>query len=231
MNQFDATVMAWTNSFAAKSSVFDWFMALVQGNAVIKGAPLAMAFFYLWFLPGQDRSFSRSRLLALMVVSVISIFAGRVLAILLPYRLRPLHAEGLDLQLPISVTRAALDGWSSFPSDHAVFYASLVVGFWMINRSVGMLMALHALIVIGFARVYMLFHYPTDILAGALVGGGISLILLPGLATLLRRAQADWIIENYPQYAYPLIFLMLMQMATMFNSARDLVKAMVSLVT
>ena len=39
MNQFDATVMAWTNSFAAKSSVFDWFMALVQGNAVIKGAP------------------------------------------------------------------------------------------------------------------------------------------------------------------------------------------------
>ena len=190
-----------------------------------------MAFFYLWFLPGQDRSFSRSRLLALMVVSVISIFAGRVLAILLPYRLRPLHAEGLDLQLPISVTRAALDGWSSFPSDHAVFYASLVVGFWMINRSVGMLMALHALIVIGFARVYMLFHYPTDILAGALVGGGISLILLPGLAALLRRAQADWIIENYPQYAYPLIFLMLMQMATMFNSARDLVKAMVSLVT
>ena len=80
---------------------------------------------------------------------VVSIFASRVLGIPLPYPLRPLHAEDLDLQLPISVTRAALDGWSSFPSDYTVFYASPVVGFWMINCLAGMLMALHALLVIG----------------------------------------------------------------------------------
>lgn len=101
----------------------------------------------------------------------------------------------------------------------------------MINRSVGMLMALHALIVIGFARVYMLFHYPTDILGGTLVGGVISLILLPSLAALMRRGHVDRIVEDHPQYVYPLIFLLLMQMTTMFNSARELVKAMVSLVT
>lgn len=230
MNQFDAIIMAWTNSFAGTSHAFDRFVALL-GSPVIKGTPVAVAFLYLWFLPSPRRSANRCALTALMVVSVLSIFAGRALALMLPYRLRPLHAEGLDLQLPLSISRTALEGWSSFPSDHAVFYASLVVGFWMISRPVGIVMALHALIVIAFSRVYMLLHYPTDILGGAVVGGTISLILLPGLAALLRRVQADRIIDEHPQYAYPLIFLMLMQMATMFNSARELAKAMVSLVT
>ncbi|WP_265501155.1 phosphatase PAP2 family protein [Paracoccus beibuensis] len=223
--------MDWLNPFAGKSSVFDWFVSLLASNAITKGAPVGIAFFFLWHLPGSDRTRNRSRLLALLVATFVSIIVGRAAAMLLPYRPRPLHAESVDLQLPISVDPKVLDGWSSFPSDHAVLYATLVAGFWLVNRWAGLVMALHAFVVIAFARVYLIYHYPTDIVGGAVIGAIIGLALVPLLGRVLARSGIVEAMESHPQYSYPLLFLFLMQIATMFNSARELAKALVSLVT
>lgn len=223
--------MDWVNGYVGQSDKFDIFVSFLSGNPLVKGVPLAALFLLLWFFPRSDQTSPRLKLTALLVVSMIAIAVGRMAALLFPYRPRPLHAEGLDLQLPVTITPDVLDGWSSFPSDHAVFYAALATGFWMVNRWAGLFVALHALLVIGFARVYITFHYPSDILGGAVIGVAIALVLMWPVAALVRRAGILDKAERWPQYFHPLLFIVLFQVATMFDSGRQFARYVITLVT
>lgn len=61
----------------------------------------------------------------------------------------------------------------SFPSDHATGAFALAFGIWLYDRTIGtVLLALAALL--AFARVDVGAHYPSDVLAGALVGIAVA---------------------------------------------------------
>ena len=92
----------------------------------------------------------------------------------------------------------------SFPSDHATFLFALAFGFFIAkNRPLGWIFFVGALLV-SFARVVSGFHYPGDIVGGAVVAGLVVGVLHFGrvrelldryvgvplikLATLLRLA-------------------------------------------
>ncbi len=227
----DQTIFALVNPLAGRWGTFDHFVALIANNPLLKGVPVALLFLFLWWRGGEEQPRVRRRLLALLAISVAAIAVGRAAALLLPYRARPLHAEGLDLRLPVSIQPGALEGWSSFPSDHAVLFAALATGFWMINRWAGIAATLHALVVIAFARVFLTLHYPTDILAGAAIGVAVCVILMPLLVRFLRRVRLVEAAERWPQYVQPLLFLTLFQIATMFDSARGLLGALVDFLT
>jgi undecaprenyl-diphosphatase len=65
------------------------------------------------------------------------------------------------------INKSALD--KSFPSDHAALAFALAGAILLINRRWGWtFIAIAALISI--ARVYVGVHYPSDVLAGALIG-------------------------------------------------------------
>lgn len=57
----------------------------------------------------------------------------------------------------------------SFPSSHATLMFTLAASMWQVRRKWGYWL-FAASCVTGFARVYSLVHYPTDILFGALFG-------------------------------------------------------------
>jgi len=227
----DSVIIDWVNGFVGQSATFDRFVELIAVNPLVKGVPIAALFLFLWFLPRVDHNFARLRLVALLGVAMVAILLGRMAAVLFPYRPRPLHSEALDLQLPIGISPTELDGWSSFPSDHAVLYAALVTGFWIVNRWAGMAAALHALFVIAFGRVFLTLHFPSDILGGAVIGVIVTLVLLPMTAKLVRRAGVLGMAERWPQYFHPSVFIVLFQIATMFDSARAIVKAAVDFIT
>src|SRR5690606_36462750 len=134
---------------------------------------------------------ARQRLAALLVVSVAAIFVGRVLQLVLPFRLRPIHTPGLDVGLPAGRTSEVLEGWSSMPSDHAVLFFALAVGFLLVNRWAGLAALAQAVVIVSLPRIYLGMHFPSDILVGAVIGGGLSLAIVPPLARLLedRRLQ------------------------------------------
>lgn len=77
----------------------------------------------------------------------------------------------------------------SFPSDHSVMASSVAVGLWLLDRRLGLVAALLAL-VMGFARVYIAAHYPWDVLAGFALG---TLVMLLGwrLARPLLEAAVN----------------------------------------
>ena len=55
------------------------------------------------------------------------------------------------------------------------------------------------LVVVGFGRVYLGYHHPTDILAGGLVGAGaVSLIQIPAVKEFVTRVPLRWL-RLYPQ--------------------------------
>lgn len=92
-------------------------------------------------------------------------------------------------------------------------------------------MAIHAVIVVAFSRIYLTLHYPTDIFGGAVVGFAISILLIPVLSKAVNKSNLLELVDKNPQYSYPFLFLFLMQISTMFTSARELAKAFVSFVT
>jgi undecaprenyl-diphosphatase len=229
----DQAIFGIVNPLVGQWGFFDHLVALIGLNPLLKGVPVAMLFLYLWCRDGTEaaRRRARARLAALLAISVLAIAVGRAAALLLPHRVRPLHAEEWDLRLPASVDPGLLDGWSSFPSDHAVLYAALAAGFWMVDRRAGLLAAAYALVVIAFARVYLTLHYPTDILGGAVVGVGVCLVLMPPLARLAQWARLPHAAERWPELAHPLLFVALFQIASMFNSARAVLKGLVDFLT
>ena len=95
----------------------------------------------------------------------------RLLAQVLPFRVRPIYNPDLHLHFPSAGLRAAtLQAWSSFPSDHAMLWMAIATGIFIIARRVGVFALLYAVVFICVPRAYLGFHYPTDLIAGAAIG-------------------------------------------------------------
>ncbi|MGW4528814.1 phosphatase PAP2 family protein [Amycolatopsis sp. NPDC004378] len=77
----------------------------------------------------------------------------------------------------------------SFPSDHAVMAGAVAGGLFLINRRLGALTALAA-VLMAFSRVYIAAHYPQDVIAGLAVGAAVSLA-----GFWLVRHVLMWLVE------------------------------------
>jgi len=76
---------------------------------------------------------------------------------------------------------------AGFPSDHAAGAFAIATAMLLFEPLIGALLLVLAVIVI-FARVYVGVHYPGDVLAGAVLGAAVALLLyLPPPRTLIAR--------------------------------------------
>lgn len=214
---WDRALFLWINGFAGDSRMADMIVRAVAENDLFKGVFVFILFWGLWFACGRR---GQSRLVALLFVALAAIFVGRVLAMALPFRLRPLHTPGLDLDMPIEMRATMLEEWSSFPSDHAVLFFALATGLFLVNRLVGTVALLHAALVVCLPRIYLGLHYPLDILAGALIGIALGALLVNRLGDLLMDRDTLGLAGRHPSIFYAAMFLVTFQSASMFESLR-----------
>ena len=79
--------------------------------------------------------------------------------------------------IPGLTSLIGVQGDFSFPSGHTgSSFAAAVVLFYRMPKKYG-IPALVLAVLISLSRVYVGVHYPTDILAGALIGAGIAATL------------------------------------------------------
>jgi undecaprenyl-diphosphatase len=224
LENIDFRILEMFNQVVGQSYWRDNVVQQISHNNIFKGVPVFMLWWGLWFA-GTRSEKSRTGLMAVIVISVAAIFVGRLLALLLPFRLRPIHDPELDINLPYGISERTLEGLSSMPSDHAVLFFSLAVGIFFVHRIAGIFLILHAILVISLPRIYMAVHYPGDILAGAIVGVLIAVLLFGPVARLFERLDLARLAERHAAVFYPILFLITFQSASMFDSARELLEA------
>ncbi len=225
MNNFDASLVHWVNQFAGHSWTFDKLMRFTTANNLVKDGVIVMLVWWAWFKDGDRASVGRRHVIATLIGCAAAIVVGRALAWALPFRLRPMHEDALHFVLPFGMERGVLEGWSSFPSDHALLFFALATGLLFVSRTAGWVALAYTALVVCLPRIYLGLHYPTDILAGALLGIAIALLVNLGLTNSRGfRALEHWSIV-WPQTFYPLLFLATWQIADTFEGVRTLAQA------
>jgi undecaprenyl-diphosphatase len=225
LNALDFPVSTYLNGFARRSWAFDQSLAFLSVNHLFKGALLMGLLWWAWFRRGPRAlaDASRDHVIATLASCGAALAVARLMVLLLPFRERPLHTRALDWTLPYGVTATALDGLSSFPSDHATLFFALAVGLAFVSRRLGLLVFAYVTMAIALPRLYLGLHFLSDLVVGGLLGGAISAagnrLLAGGRLTARVRGWS----ESAPQYFYPVGFLVTYQVAELFENTRDLV--------
>lgn len=181
----DKTIFFWANGLAGRIGVAD-----VIGRVFALGAPeiFGLCLLALWFLPPRSAVHIRravfyaaaSGVLALVVSAGISHFY---------YRPRPFVMYPNLVHLLISHGKD-----SSFPSDHAAGSFAFWSGIRPAGRKIAALFLVIAILV-AFARIFVGAHWPTDVVAGAVIGTSSGAIVL--WAKSLFRPFADGLIRLF----------------------------------
>lgn len=194
---------------------------------LVKGCVISAVLVALWCGSSEEKLESRrTDVFVTLVAALTALFVARVLALSLPFRPRPLHNPEFAFALPFGLNPELLDGWSAFPSDHAVLYFAVAAGVWRSSRRAGIFLFAHAAIVISLPRLYLGLHHPSDIVAGALIGiviiGVFQRTFVRERLTHVRRIwQARW-----PFAFYVFGWYFLFELSFMFLDLRKFLKSL-----
>jgi undecaprenyl-diphosphatase len=226
-NSLDARFELFLNHFAGRFPHFDMFVNWTTATSLVKGGPII---FLIWFFlfdrkrAGQLRS-GFEFLAGSLFFSVVACIVSRGLAIFLPFRARPLATPRLHFHLPIGATMDYVD-WSSFPSDHAALFFALAMGILMVSRSAGWFAMAWATFVVCFPRLYLGDHWPSDILAGAVIGIlATESVAIPAVRRLVRRLTLSWF-EDHPPLFLALLFLWSFETINLFGDVRHVLRVL-----
>jgi undecaprenyl-diphosphatase len=169
-----------------RNSLFDAVLPFVTDlNQHWYGLSLAVILWLLLLLRGR----TPGRLAALLLIPTIA-FSDQLNSSLLKYlivRPRPCHAL-VDVHLLVNCGSG-----NSFPSSHAVntFAAALVLAYFLPRWTWAFF---SFAVIVAFSRVYVGVHYPSDVLAGSVIG-----LICGALVILIFRAVEQWWVSRRPQ--------------------------------
>ena len=145
MNPFDSSIITFLNSFARHSWAFDSFVYMLSGNDLLKGGVVVALIWWTWFRPDADKDDTRQHLICAIFACLLAVVIARGLAIMLPFRYRPMTVAALHFQRPYGAGDGGLIDWSSFPSDHAAVFFALAMSIlfvWRSSRNSGLILRL-----------------------------------------------------------------------------------------
>ena len=229
-NAMNISVMNWMGQFTLMSAPFNQIVHYIAGSDLFKGLPIMAVLWYFWFRDTDPKSNTRKTIIATLIGCVIAVFIARAANNMGPYQPRPFANAALAhhtyIGLPIPESQA-LYIWNSFPSDHAALFFSLATGIFLISRKAGALLYLYVLIFIALPRVYLGLHYPTDILAGGILGITCAVLSTRAGVIKLYGNRFDMLLARHPAAFQAALFIITVEIGTLFYDVRLLLEGIV----
>jgi undecaprenyl-diphosphatase len=150
------------NNLAGRNDILDGLARLLV-NEYFLTTTMALILLIFWF-EGQDRD-RRERNQSAILRALVALFVANIilkLCNLIYFRPRPFDSHEVNLLF--------YQPWdSSFPSNPATVGFSVATAVWLYTRRLGALLLVLATL-FGLSRIYCGVHYPSDVIAGALLG-------------------------------------------------------------
>ena len=162
---------------------FDWLMPILSGNGVKWFIPLVVIAGVTALCVGG----ARARLCALMIFLVVCLGDPLIVNTVKKSVERPRPC----ITLADTVERLGCTQTGSMPSAHAAnWFAMTMVLFLFYRRSAWVMLPLA--LAVAFSRVYCGVHYPSDVLAGAILGAGYAIAFAITLETIWQKIGRRW---------------------------------------
>jgi undecaprenyl-diphosphatase len=221
LEQTDRALMQYANQFAGHSVVLDKLMYDLADSSVLNGGVFIAALCWLWFETDENGVHAQRRnIVVSLLAATVAGGLSRLLQVTLPVHRLPLHNLDLGISLPFGVDPAPLNEFSSFPSNHAVLFFALTVPLWMRSRWLGVAAVVWTLLMICLPLLYLGYHWPSDLVAGAVVGVAIMLLMFrligsTGLPDKIVRFSA-----THPSAFCAIAWLFALEIALRFGDVR-----------
>ncbi len=177
---FDVAIFRCVN-VGLKNPFFDWLLPFFDSNLLFVPALAALAIGLTW------KGGVRARLFVCFMLLTLVIGDPLIVRSLKAFFDRPRPFEVLE---DIHLLVHGIDN-PSMPSGHAAnWFAAAVVSFVYYRRSVWFMLPMAC--IEGFSRVYLGVHYPSDVLAGALIGVAYAVLIVWTSDRLWKVVGVRW---------------------------------------
>jgi undecaprenyl-diphosphatase len=223
MNGFDASILGFIARHSFVSPGINFAIGSLAGLYIAKGLLLVAALWWLWFSPDNRAPWRREVVIATFASGLVALIVGRGLAYFLPFRSRPRFNSNLHFTMPVGARfDEVLRSWSSFPSDHAMIWMAVSMGIFIVWKRAGFAALAYTLVFICLPRVYLGLHYPTDIIAGALLGMMITYLLTRDEIRPAVTQPVMQLINRYPGPSGALAFIICFELVSQFDKVRQI---------
>lgn len=213
----DRALVLWINAPAGQNMALDRLIYDIADSPLLKGGLFLSFYWWLWF----DRASGRRReVVAALLAAIVVALLSRLMQVGLPFHQRPLHTPDLGVHVPLGVAPETLNTFSSLPSDHAMLFFALCLPIWRQSRVLGLAAMVWTTLIICLPRIYLGYHYPSDIIVGAVAGVVLMLVLEPLFARSGLPERIGKFAERRPAIFYALAFPISLELAILFYDTR-----------
>jgi undecaprenyl-diphosphatase len=137
--------------------------------------------------------------------------------------------------VPFGVDPTSLNNYTAFPSGHAAFYFALIVPLWKRSTRLGIAAAVWISLTICLPLLHRGDHWPSDVVAGAVVGVALMLLMCRIFGDTAMPARVVRFSATHPSAFYTIAWFLALEIAELFGDvqyylrdAARLVRAMLS---
>lgn len=169
---------------------WEWIAPFMRMMSTLEYFIPGMAILVVWMLVRDGRRGRWTVLALILLVTATDQISSHVIKPAVG-RPRPCRPEaGIE---GVRTHGVGCSSRGAFPSSHAANMAAVATLFAILYRK-SLIPALLIAFLVGYSRIYLGVHYPTDVLAGWLLGAGLGWLAARGVS----RCDRWWLERKFP---------------------------------